>query len=133
MKKIFISLIVVICLVSFAGTQAFAGDKQRHRWEGVAIGVGAAILGHAILSNHYSAESERVTVIYKDQDRCYYPPPRHSRARWEGGKHWVPPVYERVWNPGHFNRHGEWVSGHWITIETQPGYWVKKRGRPHHR
>ena len=36
------------CLIS---TSVWAGSKQRHRWEGVAIGVGAAIVGSALI-NH---------------------------------------------------------------------------------
>jgi len=42
-------------------------------------------------------------------------------------KVWVPPVCERLWNPGPYNRHSDWVSAHWITIEKQPGYWTENR------
>ncbi|MBS3756180.1 MAG: hypothetical protein KGY56_10835 [Desulfobacterales bacterium] len=132
MKKIFISLFVVVCLVSFASTPAFAGDKQRHRWEGVAIGVGAAILGHAILSSARDDGAARVTVSHRDyrdrhhRDRCSRAP-RHSRGHWVVQKTWVPPICERTWNPGHYTRHGRWVPGRWITIEKRPGYWVEKK------
>ena len=130
MKKIFISLLVAVCLVAFITVPAFAGDKQRHRWEGVAIGVGAAILGHALLSNCVDPSPARVTVIHKNRHHRVCPPARyHHKERWEVHRVWVPPVCERVWNPGHYNRHGIWVSGHWMTIEKRPGYWAQKRGR----
>lgn len=130
MKKIFISLFVAVCLVTFMRVPAFAGDKQRHRWEGVAIGVGAAILGHALLSSCMEPAPVRVTVIHKDRHHRACPPPRHhSRARLEVHRAWIPPVCERVWNPGHYNRYGSWVPGHWMIIEKSPGYWAEKRGR----
>ena len=127
MKKIFISLFAAVCLLTFISAPALAGDKQRHRWEGVAIGVGAAILGHAILSNAYDRSPEQVTVIHRDSHYRHCPPPRYHRGRWEVQKVWVPPVCEEIWNPGHYDRCGNWVSGRWITIEARPGYWTEKR------
>ena len=44
-KKIIPAAITLIMVLSFITTSAWAGSKQRHRWEGVAIGVGAAIVG----------------------------------------------------------------------------------------
>ena len=140
MKKILVSLLVAVCLVAFTSAAALAGDKQRHRWQGVAIGVGAAILGHAILSNTLDPCPDRGAVV-RYNDRHHYrpdrhdsrwrhePPPRHSRSRWKVERHWVPPVCERVYNPGHYDRRGRWVAGRWITIEKKPGYWAERRIR----
>lgn len=115
----------VFCL-SIAAQPALAGDKQRYRWEGVAIGLGAAILGHA-LYNNYSANSypEHVTVIDRDCDSDHsYPPPRYS-GHWEVRRVWVPAMREKVWNPGHYD-YGEWVPGHFIMIERTPGFWKQQ-------
>ena len=135
MKKIFVSLLMTACLLAFVSAPAAAGDKQRHRWEGVAIGVGAALLGHAILDDYRdrdrgwdrSCRPERVRVYKHDGCHPPAPMPRYSRGHWEMRKVWVPPVHERVWNPGHYNRRGNWVSGRWITIEKESGYWSKER------
>jgi hypothetical protein len=32
---------------------------------------------------------------------------------------WVPPVYNKVWNPAHYNRKGRWVPGRRIEIERE--------------
>lgn len=129
MKKISTSLLVAICLTAFISVPAFAGEKQRHRWEGVAIGVGAAILGHAILSNHDDHRDDaptQVTVIQKEDRHHRARAAHHEDHRRKARKVWVPPVCERVWNSGHYNRRGDWVTGRWITLETQPGYWAKE-------
>lgn len=52
MKKIIPAAITLIMVLSFITTSAWAGSKQRHRWEGVAIGVGAAIVGGAIINSY---------------------------------------------------------------------------------
>lgn len=49
-KLLFILLVTGLC-VSFVANSAWAGPKQRYRWEGVAIGVGAVILGNALLNS----------------------------------------------------------------------------------
>lgn len=143
MKKIISSLLMMACLLAFVSTPAAAGDKQRHRWEGVAIGVGAALLGHAVLDSYRDRDCdwdrgrgrdwdrtcrpERVRVYKHDGRHPPAPMPRYSRGHWEMRKVWVPPVSERVWNPGHYSRHGHWVSGHWVTVERESGYWTKER------
>ncbi len=134
MKKILVSLFVAVCLVTFTSASALAGDKQRHRWEGVAIGVGAAILGHAIFSNSWDARPDHVTVIQRNRHRDRHHDRhnsfnRHSRSHWEVQRHWVPPVCQRVYNPGHYDRRGRWVPGQWVTIEKNPGYWEQRRCR----
>ena len=138
-KKYSISLVVAIISISLiTSTNALAGSKQQHRWEGVAIGVGAAILGHAIYQAARS-DSHAPDVSYVDppvQRRPYHRVPKRDHGRWELRKTWVPPVYERVWNPGHYNRHGHWVRGAWINVKKADGYWHRERvwvADNHHR
>lgn len=126
MKKIFILTVSAIFFLSMLVTPSFAGSKQRYRWQGIAIGVGAAILGHAILEScrDYSPP-ERVII-----DRpCgpVYSPPRRAFGHWEVRRVWVKPECEKVWNPAHYNRYGEWVPGEYIMIQTTPGHWSKER------
>jgi len=63
MKKIMVFIMIAAVSISFSVQSAFAGSKQHYRWEGVAIGVGAAILGHALLNScndRYPCEEVRV-------------------------------------------------------------------------
>ncbi len=127
MKKILILTIAAIFIVSLSVPSAYAGSKQRYRWQGVAIGLGAAILGHAIInSDRYDAPPERVVVVDRDY-HCNrysnYPP----RGHWEVRKIWVEPVCERVWNPAHYNEYHRWVPGQYIILESEPGYWAQER------
>ncbi|MEZ4549799.1 MAG: hypothetical protein R2874_04785 [Desulfobacterales bacterium] len=94
---------------------------------GVAIGLGAAILGNAILnSDRYDAPPEPV-VVDRDCRRPRYCDRDYRQGYWEVRKIWVEPVCERVWNPGHYNRHSQWVPGQYVTIEKAPGYWEQHR------
>jgi hypothetical protein len=129
MKKIIIFSMAVIFFLSLLAPSAYAGSKQRYRWQGVAIGAAAAILGHAIVSsNRHDSPPERVVVIDRDpQSRRYSN--GHHREKWEIREIWVEPRCERVWNPGHYNEYNQWVSGQYIIIEMEPGYWVKERVR----
>lgn len=56
-------LTTALC-VSLMVTSAWAGPKQRYRWEGVAIGVGAAILGNALFNPSYCAQPAPAPVYY---------------------------------------------------------------------
>ena len=143
MKKTVTLMIIMIFLLSLSASSAFAGSKQRYRWQGVAMGVGAAILGNALINNSrndsyrdqsYRGSScpERVVVVDRSAyDRSCEPAygrgHHRDQGRWEIRKIWVAPVCESVWNPGHYNRHNHWVSGRYITIETAPGYWQEER------
>jgi hypothetical protein len=127
MKKIIILSIAMIFLLSLSVPSALAGSKQRYRWQGVAIGLGAAILGNTIInSNQYDLPPERVVVIDRDIHHPRYSSQRH-RGYWEVRKIWVEPRCERVWNPAHYNEYHQWVNGRYITIETEPGYWAQER------
>ncbi|MEE4111966.1 MAG: hypothetical protein V2I40_04075 [Desulfobacteraceae bacterium] len=123
-KMLLISLVIALFASALASSSALAGSKQKHRWEGVAIGVGAAILGHAIYQAH-----QQPRVVYVEPERTCRDNRRaeHRHGHWTWQKTWVPPTYERVWNPGHYNRKGHWVSGHWIEVETSDGHWIQER------
>lgn len=135
MKKT-IAIFVAVCLtLALAAPAAWAGPKQRHRWEGVAIGMGAAILGGALINAHrYPPACNRggSTVIIRGETRID-PPPRYPvrrhdrRGHWETRRVWVSPAYERVWNPGHYDRGHRWVPGGWIEVVKEPGYWKEER------
>ena len=131
MKKLIILLTAMIFFLTFFTNPVFAGSKQHYRWEGVAIGLGAAILGSALINSSQSSyEPERVTIV---EHKTYYrpDPPRYQRYC-EPRRVWVPPVYDRVWNPGHYE-YGRFVSGKYIIIERVPGYWAEERSSKKYR
>jgi hypothetical protein len=118
-KKILIMLTVSLVCFFLIIPSSWAGAKQRHRWEGAAMGIGAAFLGHALYNQYYSQ--------YTPAPVYHKPPKRRPRGHWEHTKVWIPASYEKAWNPGHYNKKGRWVSGRWIKIEKEPGHWVKER------
>ena len=128
-KNVFIVLTTFIFCLSFMKPPAWAGNVQRNRWEGVAIGVGAAILGTSLI-NHFRYSVPARTIVNQ-----HHPPTVHYRhqyrqkpsGRWEVRRVWIQPTYKRIWNPGHYNRYGRWVPGQWIRIEIRPGYWTTER------
>jgi hypothetical protein len=129
MKKRSIFLIVLVSVLStvILVNPAWAGSAQHNRWKGVAIGIGAAILGSAIY-HQYKNSSSYKTEPCPDAAYHRFPPAHHTRrGYWEIRKEWIPPAYKEVWNPGHYDRRGEWVEGHWIRIVDRPGYWTEKR------
>ncbi len=128
MKKIAAVSLITIFLVSVLASPAFAGAKQRYRWQGVAIGIGATLLGQALMNN-YRNDAPQTRVVY-EHSRAEYrpaPPPVYYSGHWEVRKVWVPPVRERVWNPAHYDAYNRWVTGRYITIEKSPGYWQRER------
>lgn len=115
MKKLSLIMAVVMCTSLIAVQASDAGSKQSYRWEGVAIGLGAAVLGNVLLNQ------------CNPHSRPFYGPPEYPPKHHRSRKVWVPPQFERTWNPGHYDRHGMWRSGEWITIKIQSGYWKLKR------
>ena len=139
-KSLFTLLLVLAFTFVILTPSAHAGNVQRHRWEGLAIGLGTVILGSALLRSQqlpthqsFSYDSQPPPSYRHRPDRDdrsswrHKRSHRHHRGYWEMRKEWVPPTYKKVWNPGHYNRHRKWVAGHWIRIEGQPGYWTKTR------
>ena len=128
-KRRITSLVLTLMATVLFASSALAGSKQRHRWEGVAIGVGAAILGHAIYQNHKAHQQPHVVYVEPqrtDRYNCGYRH-KHPHGHWAWQETWVPPVYERIWNPGHYNRKGHWVPGHWMQLEGAKGHWIRER------
>ena len=129
MKKNKLALIFLIplLLVTFSATSAYAGSRERHRWEGAAIGIGSLVLGGILVD-----QIGRQCTPHREHAYAYLDPPqplRKKRRHWKMRRRWVEPSYERVWNPGHYNRHGKWVSGQWIMIIDKEGYWIEERVR----
>ena len=116
-----VMVVVVVLLISLVSSPAWARSAQHYRWEGVAIGIGAAIIGGAILD---SCCHPRYGAAYA---YSYPPPPPRRHGHWAYEKIWVPPTYKSAWNPAHYNRRGEWIPGEWISIEDRPGYWASER------
>ena len=87
-----VTAVVILCLSS---TSIWAGSKQHYRWEGIAIGVGAAMVGSALINHHtygyYGGPPVALSFNYRE---AYRPSARH-RGNWKrhhGGpyNHWRP-------------------------------------------
>lgn len=87
-------LATILCF-SFVTASAWAGSKQRYRWEGVAIGLGAAIVGNALLNDYYYDRPSRTVVYHNPPPVVYYSPPPVVR-------YWSPPAHRY----GHYKRWG---------------------------
>ncbi|MFC1824983.1 hypothetical protein ACFL9T_19915 [Thermodesulfobacteriota bacterium] len=123
-KKLLTLLIAAVLSFSLMITSAYAGSKHSYRRQGIAIGLGVAILGSAL----YRSLSHPKLIV-PNAHVFSHPARRKHRhqGHWETRKEWILPAYKRVWNPGHYNRRGEWVTGHWFEIEDRPGYWIENR------
>jgi len=130
MKKFAVLALAVILSLSILTSPAHAGRRQRHCWEGVAIGLGAAIVGSTNYGHYGNARPHRsyARVVPNHPAPRYYRG-HHRRGHWKIRKTWVPPEYKRAWNPGHYSRRGHWIPGKWITLEIRPGYWERDRVR----
>ncbi len=104
MKKLLTFATMVAVCLAFSVPQADAGRKQRHRWQGAAIGIGALMLGGAILHDiHRTHHRPRVYYDHgydsrRYESREYYRTPPPPNGHWEEKKTWIPPTYERIWN-----------------------------------
>jgi len=96
-RAVMVILTTTLCC-SFLVTSAWAGSKQRHRWEGVAIGVGAAILGAALLNSCYYTQTPR-PVYYKSRPLYYRPAPVYYRPVVVSYTLGPPPRHDRHWTP----------------------------------
>ncbi len=133
-KKLIIAVAAILSL-GLMSTSAWAGSKQQHRWEGVAIGVGAAIVGSALISHHaYGYHSgPPVTFSFNYRENHRYPSRHRGYATPHRGghdNHW------RSYDRGHPSKglrhdgtvhglrdHGQWQSpdrGHHDDRRRQP-------------
>lgn len=142
-RTIAITTAVLLLTAIVSITSAHAGAARRHTIEGFMIGTGVAILGAAIINElnkdtgtvEAHAYSRHPRTVY---EKPYYHGPRkkhhrghryahRNRGHWEIEKIWIAPVYEKRWNPGHYNRRGEWVSGRYEKFVVQEGYWTTEK------
>lgn len=141
MKKIIAITTSVLLIICFSTVSAHADRKTI---EGFMLGTGVAILGTAIINglhkgstsqysnNHHHREYDR---YYHKSEKRYAQKKRHhrkykshrARGHWEVEKIWVEPVYEKRWNPGHYNRRGDWVRGRNEFFMIKDGYWYEKK------
>ncbi|NOX35882.1 MAG: hypothetical protein GXP56_19500 [Deltaproteobacteria bacterium] len=132
MKKIIAITTTVILFVCLSTVSASAGAARRHTIEGFMLGTGVAILGAAII-NGINKNSNRENYRYAEIQRDHYNR-RHARHRyhrpsgyWEIERIWVEPVYETKWNPAHYDRRGDWVSGRNEKFLVKDGYWQEEK------
>ena len=116
---------VITVSIFLTNTPAWSGSKQQYRWEGVAIGIGAAIAGSAII-HHSSAwhPHPSTTVVYAYRHRGYHPHAYRLSGPWRQ-KH----RYDHRF--GNFNRFGSW-SGKWGDSPGHHGHYDRFRGHPRH-
>ena len=126
-KKLFMSMVIGAFAILLVSSPALAGSKQRYRWEGVAIGVGAALLGHVIYRSHHAQPQPQVVYVHPGPACRHNRGSEHRHGHWEWQKIWIPPTHERVWNPGHYKPDGQWVRGHWMEVKAHDGYWTRER------
>jgi len=115
MKKFLVLIVVFIMLAVVSVPDVIAGNKQRHRWEGIGIGVGSLIILDQIFRNNRGDHRQEPC----DSNRGY----RFGRPAYHSQQVWIPAVRERVWYPAHYDQLGRWVRGEWVTRELAPGYW----------
>lgn len=107
------AVLAIVCLVT---VPVHAGSEQQHRWEGVAIGVGAAILGHALLTSNGDHSGSSVTYAYAY--RSHHAPPRYYGHR----GYWRPYGWQRH-HSGYHGHHGyKGHHGHYRQPDRHHGY-----------
>jgi len=137
MKKLITILTVVVLVTGLTAASSYAGAARRHTIEGIMIGTGVAILGAAIYNG---MNNDRRHTTYAPAYDYNYKPRHHKRrhhhrrhvhhgpwGHWEIEKYWVEPIYETRWNPGHYNRHGDWITGQYQKFCVRQGYWDKRK------
>ena len=144
-KNIIAGTLTAILLFVIFSTPAAAGSRQRGRWEGFAIGLGAAVLGHTLIHHHHATGHYRAPVDRHPPRRFHHNrhghrkphvdrhPPRHRyhhrhrHGHWQWQRVWVPPAFKKTWKPGHHGRRGRGNPGRWVKVPVRRGYWKKER------
>lgn len=146
MKKIICITTAAVLFICLSATSSTAGAARRHTIEGVVIGTGIALLGAAIYNDiHRDRASDQ-----NQHHPAFHKPPKHENRyakrkrhhprhkfhrpikRWEIQRVWIAPVYEKRWNPGHYNRRGEWISGRYQNFLIREGYYTEEKVRVRH-
>jgi len=107
-RNLIIVLLAMVFTLSFISTSVWAGSPQQYRWEGVAIGVGAAVLGGALINGCINpCPPPRVAYRYPCPPRYgYHHPPRHHRRHWKARKRWRPHHYKETRRQGRYHGYG---------------------------
>ena len=107
-KNLIIVLLAMGFTLSFILPSVWAGSPRQYRWEGIAIGVGAAILGGALINGCiYPCPAPRAVYRYPCPPRYgYYHPPRHHGEHWKASKIWRSHPYRETRHHGHYQGHG---------------------------
>jgi hypothetical protein len=129
MKKIIAITSAALLLICFSTASAHAGAARRHTIEGFMLGTGVAILGAAIINEMNKCPVPQYTRRNEYHRYAGYSYRYHHRPRghWEVDKTWNEPVYEKKWNPGHYNHHGDWINGRYEKFMIKDGYWQEER------
>lgn len=136
MNKLITITTISLFLICFSTASARADRKTM---EGFMLGTGVAILGAAIIhgmndddrpqySRHHSPPPEPYYNDYRGRHNNRYDRRHHSPdGRWEIVRVWVEPVYERRWNPAHYDHRGNWVEGRYENFQISEGYYQTQR------
>ena len=116
MKKFIVILLSISLIYILFTPSVYAGRHHRHGGEA------GIILGTLLLLNFWNHHPR-----YYEPRPCIREPRIISRGHWE--EICQPPVYKRVSNPGHYNRHGKWIPNRYQRIRIRDGYckrvWVR--------
>ena len=141
MKKTLTTITIAVLAIMFTTAPARADRKTM---EGFLLGTGVTLLGAAIIHEiNRDDKPAYQAAVYNSRQSCDRPvykkhhPGKHRgwkkkhhrgpRGHWEVDRVWIDPVYERKWNPGHYNRRGEWVNGRYEKFKVASGYWKEER------
>lgn len=143
---LFIFTIIFVYSLSVLPSEAQARSANGSDFEGVAIGIGGAIVGNEAIQHQWQYASRKHSR--RHGPGYGYRPPRHHRRHygyrssrrygpgygyrghrryghrgyWWMEKRYAPHFYKKAWNPGHYNRYGQWIPGHWVVIKDRSNY-----------
>lgn len=125
MRKLLVIPLIVATLGVTLAPQAMAGPRERYLWQGVAIGIGGAILLDHLLRPSPAVASPGPPAAYPPQ--VVLPP---APQRWIPGRYedrWVPASRtEAIWVPTYYDYgRGVTVQGHYETRVVPDGYWTR--------
>ncbi len=118
-----VGLLAVMIFTSASFT--FADDRVRGRWEGIAIGLGAASLYNLFQHGQLSPVILPRRATYERPGHHYPPPVCEPSGHWEIQRQWIPERRENLWIPSHYEG-GYWVPGHY-EVRVYPGYYEEHR------
>jgi len=138
MQKTISIITAALILVCFSTVSAHADRKTM---EGFMLGTGVAILGAAIIHGINKDSHPQYASSYSTHNDHNYAKHRYGhknkhhrkycqhrpRGHWEIEKRWIEPVYEIKWNPGHYNRRGEWIDGRDERFIVTKGCWQEDK------